>query len=194
MICPEYLAARLETAFARIQRERMMDVPLLNQALRVQAVGFREWHEHCLGVLITPWFMNLVLLPHDGDPWAGLPTGSKMIHAFPSGQYEFILAEEASIGRYQMCSLFSPLFDFEGQAAAAATAEAVMECLLGDNNVADVSTRQRESEKNWRGEDPVTAVAAATENAEGRPTRTQGSGQTMSRRDLLRGAFLAGKA
>ena len=41
----------------------MAGVPMLNPALRVQAVGFRHWQSHWLGVLVTPWFMNLMLLP-----------------------------------------------------------------------------------------------------------------------------------
>ena len=57
MICPD----------TRIQRERMADIPLLNPALEVQAVGFSVWEAYCLGVLITPWFMNLMLLPLAGD-------------------------------------------------------------------------------------------------------------------------------
>ena len=40
MICPDTLSAGLEAAFTRIQRERMADIPLLNPALEVQAVGF----------------------------------------------------------------------------------------------------------------------------------------------------------
>ena len=193
MICPEYLTAGLETAFASIQRERMADVPVLNRALAVQAVGFREWHEHCVGVLITPWFMNLMLLPQDGEKWAGLPLGSKITHVFPSGIYEFILAEEAGIGHYQMCSLFSPVFDFEDQAAAVATAEAVMECLMDDAHRANVSTREREIEQIWRTEEPATAPVAEADKGEGRSRLNQGIEQSMSRRDVLRGAFLGGK-
>ena len=36
---------------------------MLNPALSVEAVGFRPWDEHWLGVLVTPWFMNLWLMP-----------------------------------------------------------------------------------------------------------------------------------
>ena len=48
--------------FSRIQAERMADVPLLNPALTVETVGFRLWQDSWLGVLITPWSMNLLAL------------------------------------------------------------------------------------------------------------------------------------
>jgi hypothetical protein len=39
MICPDDLTTGLETAFTRIRRERMTNVPLLNPALEVQAAA-----------------------------------------------------------------------------------------------------------------------------------------------------------
>ena len=134
VICPEDLAAGLEAEFSRIQRERMADVPMLNPALRVEAVGFMAWEGYCLGILITPWFMNLMLLSPEGDAWSRLPSGTCISHRFPSGTYEFILGEEERIGHYLMCSLFSPVFEFQDQAAAVATAGAVMENLMDPAN------------------------------------------------------------
>ena len=103
---------------------------MLNPALEVKAVGFRGWRGRCLGVLITPWFMNLMLLPAEGDEWEELQIGTRQLHNLPSGDYEFILGEEAGIGRYLSCSLFSPMFEFADQGAALATAEAVMTALM----------------------------------------------------------------
>jgi [NiFe] hydrogenase assembly HybE family chaperone len=54
---------RLEAAFVRIQRDAMAGVPMLHPALRVQALGFARWEGHWLGALVTPWFLNLVLVP-----------------------------------------------------------------------------------------------------------------------------------
>jgi [NiFe] hydrogenase assembly HybE family chaperone len=170
MICPEYLAAGLETEFTRIQRERMADVPMLNPALEVQAVGFTAWKGYLVGVLITPWFMNLMLFSQEGDEWTQLPTGTRIIHGFPSGSYEFILGEEERIGHYLMYSLFSPVFEFRNQEAAVATAGAVMELLM----------------------DEATGGVAAVEEID-RPTLTERFEKPVSRRDLLRGAFKGGK-
>ena len=192
MSCPEYLAAGLEAEYSRIQRERMVDVPILNPALEVQAVGFTEWEGYCLGILITPWFMNLMLLSLRADEWAKLPAGTSISHRFPSGTYEFILGEEECIGRYLMCSLFSPVFEFQDQEAAVVTARAVMESLMDAANRDDCSTREREILEGWSGEDEATVVAAAGVEDD-RPTLAERFERPVSRRDLLRGAFRRGK-
>lgn len=123
---PDALIARLEAVFAEIQATRMADVPVLNGALQVEAVSFMASGESWLGVLITPWFMNLMLLPRTADAWPGLVTGQSVAHAFPSGVYDFVVGHEAALGRYQSCSLFSPMFEFPDQASARATAQAAL--------------------------------------------------------------------
>jgi [NiFe] hydrogenase assembly HybE family chaperone len=178
MICPDTLSARLETAFTRIQHERMADLPLLNPALKVQAVGFSVREDYCLGVLITPWFMNLMLFPLAGDEWAELPSGTRINRSFPSGTYEFILGEVERVGRYLMCSLFSPVFEFQNQDEAVATAEAVMQSLMDDASRDDEST---------------AIVADAGGGAANRPSLEERIQKPISRRDLLRGAFPGGK-
>ena len=62
---PERVAT-LERAFRQVAETRMQGVPLLNAALQVQAVGFAPLADEpgvALGVLVTPWFMNLLRLP-----------------------------------------------------------------------------------------------------------------------------------
>jgi [NiFe] hydrogenase assembly HybE family chaperone len=190
MACPDTVSVGLEAAFTRIQHERMRDVPLLNPALEVQAVGFRGWENYCLGILITPWFMNLMLLPPDGEAWAALPSGTKINQSFPSGTYEFILGEEQGIGRYLMCSLFSPVFEFQNQEAAVATAEAVLEGLMDTANRDVVSARERELRRIRSGDKEATAaVADADGEIVNRPSLEERISKPISRRDLLRGVF-----
>jgi [NiFe] hydrogenase assembly HybE family chaperone len=191
MICPEYLTQGLEQVFSRIERERMQGLPILNKALQVRAVGFREWQGHCLGVLITPWFMNLMLLPCEGDDWQNLRIGDKQLHQLPSGPYEFILGEETGVGRYQICSLFSPVFEFADQETAEATAEAAMAALMDAENRDTISTHEREIERRWRGDEEgegeeSEATAEALESEESM-TIGERLEQPLSRRDLLRG-------
>jgi len=126
------LEERLEAIYTTIQKERMADIPILNPRLQVRAVGFREWEGHRLGVLVTPWFMNILLLPGEDGEWSTLACGEKVTQRLPSGVYEFIVGEEVDLGHYQMCSLFSPMFEFEDQAAALATARAVMDGVLDE--------------------------------------------------------------
>lgn len=130
MRAPSEIAAELETAFARIHRERMADVPILNEALGIEAVGFAAHGDDALGVLITPWFMNLLLVPAEPAARSGQRPGEKTVVSLPGGDFEFIAANEEGVGNYRMCSLFSPVFEFADHDTAVATAAAVMERLL----------------------------------------------------------------
>lgn len=127
---PESAAETLTTVFREIHRERMADVPILNEALDVEAVGFVAIDAGVLGVLVTPWFMNLMLLPTGEGDFAGQHPGEKTVVPLPAGDYEFIAGSEDGIGDYRMCSLFSPVFEFGDHATAVATAEAVMAGVL----------------------------------------------------------------
>ncbi len=147
-------ARQLEENFLRIQQDRMHGLPFLNPALAVQAVGFHQYEGNVLGVLITPWFMNLMLLP-EIDGWEGLRVGEKILHCFPSGQYEFTVGEENGFGQYQICSLFSPMADFADQASAVATAEAVLVALMDVQNIEKLNNYQ-----SW--ENPASTSPATT--------------------------------
>ncbi len=123
-------AQRLEAAFRAIQAERMRGMPLVNGALRVEAVGFRRWAGCWLGVLVTPWFMSLVLLPGAAGQWRSVPVRGAASYAFPAGVFEFIGGYEPALGEFQSCSLFSPMFEFAQHEGARATAEAVLAALF----------------------------------------------------------------
>lgn len=118
----------LEQAFQAIERERMQGMPILNPQLQVKAFGFKRWQQYRLGILLTPWFMNSLLVPQELEQT--FQVGSKQIVNLPSGDYEFIVGHEAAVGFYLSCSLFSPVFEFENQAAAEATAEIALLNLL----------------------------------------------------------------
>jgi [NiFe] hydrogenase assembly HybE family chaperone len=129
----ERLSRNLETVFSKIERERMRDVPILNSALSVACVGMRPFADGWLSVLVTPWFINLIALPADEaseQAWSRAAAGTKLTRQFPAGAFEFICASEDGIGPYQMCSLFSPVLEFESQEFALATAEASLSALF----------------------------------------------------------------
>ena len=52
----------LVASFERIGRESMRGLPFYNESLSVEAIGFDRFGDGWLGVLITPWFMNLMLV------------------------------------------------------------------------------------------------------------------------------------
>jgi len=83
-------AGALEDTFRRVLRDQMQDMPMVNPALSVEAVGFRPWNEHWLGILITPWFMNLLLMPRVSAKWNPIGAGESRHYVFPAGVFEFI--------------------------------------------------------------------------------------------------------
>jgi [NiFe] hydrogenase assembly HybE family chaperone len=124
------LTQGLETAFRTIHEERMAGLPILNPVLQVQAVGFRDLNDRCAGVLITPWLMNLLLLPPQGDSFSDAGVGDKLEVRFPSGPCEMELCEEELLGRYLSRPLFSPMGEFRDQQQAVTTAESIMQKLM----------------------------------------------------------------
>jgi [NiFe] hydrogenase assembly HybE family chaperone len=118
--------------FTEVFHSRMRDLPMVNQTLHVQAVGFQPYEGGFLGVLIAPWFMNLVLLP--GPDHVAQKAGAKEVVTFPSGPYEFKHAAREMVSPYMACALFSPMGDFSSQLQAVEVARAVMAELFRPEN------------------------------------------------------------
>lgn len=131
------LTAKLVAEFREIWHAKMRDVPMVNKLLSVESVGFRVIDGRPLGVLISPWFMNLIQLPAEDEDWSGLVPGAKELISFPSGEYEFIHNTRDMIGGYKACSLFSPMGDFLTQMQAQEVARAVMVALFDEGNRAE---------------------------------------------------------
>lgn len=120
------LTSVVEAAFERVAAARMHGVPILNPSLRVAAVGMRPVEDGWLCALVTPWCINLMLLPASSTEAASLASGTKVKRHFPAGVFEFTAGWEDGLGPYQMCSLFSPVLEFENQEAALIAAEAAL--------------------------------------------------------------------
>ena len=126
-------AGSLEAAFRRIAATRMAGLPLNNSALQVQAVGFKAQEGgYLVGVLITPWAINLVMLAPTPSRELYLASDRRQTWDFPSGSYEFMGGEEPECGAYQFCSLFSPAFEFRDHASAVETSAAIMVTLFAE--------------------------------------------------------------
>ncbi len=123
----------LEAAFGEIARTRMADVPILNPALRVEAVGFRAWEGKLIGVLVTPWMINLVLLPGKDAPLIPLKLDEKKVWIFPSGEYDFMGLNEPAIGTCHICSLISPVTEFATHDEAVAVAQEILITLFTED-------------------------------------------------------------
>ena len=171
------VSARLAAVFTKIGAERMHGVPILNPRLEVEVIGVRAWNAHWLALLVTPWFINLMLLPQtdeQADAWRLLAIGSSVAHGFPAGRFDFLVGEEEGIGRYQMCSLFSPVLEFQDQVAARIAGRAALEALFD----ADIDEDRRVD---------APADNAGVEPGAGAPE----SAPTLSRRGLLMGKLAA---
>lgn len=171
-------SARLNAAFRAIAR-RMDGLNFVNPAIEVEAVAFAPWESHWLGAMVTPWCINLMLLPRDTSGWTSLPQGRKLRYAFPAGEYEFISSRDDAVGEYQMCSLISPVLELPDHATARQVAELARAALLDPANA------------------PVPETPTATEDAAHLPgpiaqIKEQATAP-MSKRDFLRGRFLRGE-
>ena len=170
---------RLVSAF-RVAATRMEGLPIVNAALAVEAVGFAPWQGRWLGVMVTPWFMNLVLTPQDPAAWHPLAQGEKRPYRFPAGVYDFIGANDVLAGEYQFCSLFSPVLQFDDQDSARRVAELARTALFDAENAERVDmpvgnlTPQPDLDSAAPG--PLARLEAALE-------------QPQSKRDFLRGRW-----
>jgi len=177
----------LEALYSEIEATRMKDVPVLNPALTVAAIGFAPWQDYHLGVLLTPWFMNLMLLPQDAEGFSESPpdVGEKWQIQLPAGQVEFIVGHEEVLGYSLSCSLFSPVFEFSDQEAAIETAQAALAQVLALPDDIEDGDDDAEMRDLWAGKLPAPddRQVSDPEAASARQT----SPPEISRRDLFRG-------
>ncbi len=173
-------ARALVADFQEIYNAKMKDVPIINHALHVELVGFKVYENRLMGVLISPWFMNLIEVPMPGEEFLDMKVGEKEVQSFPSGQYEFIYNMRELTGPYKACSLFSPMDEFSSQLQAKEVASAVMIEIFNNENMAETDRRQ-----------DIEALAKERETCEetAEPTPI-----ASSRRDILRGDFSPEKA
>ncbi len=120
----------VEQTFFRIHQARMVDVPILNLALSVEAIDFQRWQGHWLGMVVTPWCMSLLLLPGSAEQWIATGENKRRFVKFPAGDFAFLGSDEVELGEFQSCSLFSPMDKFATQFEATMTARASLIGLL----------------------------------------------------------------
>jgi len=188
--------AILESAFNHIYKERMVDIPILNNKIKVAAIGFQQWQNSYLCIMTTPWFMNMMLLPGEEENWDDKRETTALRHTFPSGNYEFLVGFEPDIGKYQMCSLFSPMFEFADNDAAVETAEAAIKELMKLENIEETDIDSAQIQAIWDGTEEHPDKIAAREAAAKAKAETphipleERMKQPVSRRRLLRGALM----
>ena len=170
----------LERAFERVQAENMQGLPFVNSALRVEDVAFAPWRSYWLGVMLTPWSMNLMLAPRDPVAWRPLPAGDKRRYSFPAGEFDFISARSDDIGDYLVCSLLSPVLEFADHETARETARLAREALFDSAHAEPTEGRTATHCPDAKSADAPGPFAELE----------HGLGKPITRRELLRGSFL----
>ncbi len=107
----------LADRYRHIWQTRMHGLNFLNPQLQVECAGFRDDGEHRVGVLITPWFMNLVLLPGDNG-WEKAAAGDRVAWTLPEGSYEFRVNHDEVLGTFLSAVLFRGVTDIPDQSTA----------------------------------------------------------------------------
>jgi [NiFe] hydrogenase assembly HybE family chaperone len=127
-------SALLTRFYDRVWREQMHDLPFVNPALSVEAIGFRRHEGDWVGIVVTPWFLNLFLIPGGGTLWQDLASGEQRTVAFPVGELDFIADNnpnpEAPITAYQYCPLMHPVQHLPDQATARQAALDALDALM----------------------------------------------------------------
>lgn len=101
-----------------------------NPALQVAAVGFSRCEGDWLGVIITPWSLDLALLPGGGQLWGDIPAGQTRYLSLPSGTtLPFHATELPDIGPLQTSPLISPVTTLKDQHAAQNLAQQALQAL-----------------------------------------------------------------
>lgn len=170
----DHRLADLAAAYGRVDAQ-MRALPVHNARLGVELVGFRRWEDCYLGVVVTPWCMNLTRLPLNADV-EGPPEGATRRRALPSGTYAFISGRLEGVGALETCSLFSPMEAFDDPAVARLVARHAIEGACAAPEPASPETREE------RTSHPAAAASRAAQ--------TQAA-PSVSRRRFLGGTSAA---
>jgi [NiFe] hydrogenase assembly HybE family chaperone len=101
----------------------MRDLPIYNNKVAIESVGFRLFGDiELLGVVLTPWFMNLMVLPLEPVAMKMAEIGKSVSVELPVGPRTFVIGGDEVVGLYKAHSLHSPVMSFTlpGQARAEA--------------------------------------------------------------------------
>jgi [NiFe] hydrogenase assembly HybE family chaperone len=121
------IAERLAAVYREIYSRAMRDAPICNDALEVEAIGFREFGAFAIGVVVTPWFAALLAAPAASE---ALSPGATMVLRFPAGEVELDMRALDGFGVVAICSLFSPMAEFADHEAARTAARAALDALF----------------------------------------------------------------
>lgn len=141
---PERVQA-LVASFARIAEETMRSLPFYNDRLTVEAIGFERCGDEWLGVLITPWFLNLMLIPEQPLPYTEAANGRRREVTLPGGTITFRCGGTDDFGLFHAYSIASPvnIYQTREQARAAARLALARICAPPQEETTSVSQGEK---------------------------------------------------
>lgn len=102
-----------------------------NPALEIEAVGFVLHQGDWLGVAVSPWSCELLLIPGGGSLWGDIPPGQTRYLDLPGGTQAFVAKSDPELGAYQACTLLSSVTALPDQASARRLAQDALCHALG---------------------------------------------------------------
>lgn len=124
-------AARLAAHYQSLWEAGGQDMAEINPALAVEALGFTRYQGDWLGVVITPWFLRLFLLPGGGSLWGDIPPGQSRYISLPAETMQFVADEAPAIGPFQYSTLLEPTSLIADMAVARQMAWRAMHAFTG---------------------------------------------------------------
>lgn len=134
--------------FQKIGERNMRGLPVYNENLCVEAIGFEPYGDDYLGVLITPWFMNVILLPQDKAKMDYSLVASPTDETLPAGTWQFMFGGDEVVGLYKSLSLHSPMFAFGTQDLARIEAKRRLNSLMSPPAAATEDATQHQARQN----------------------------------------------
>lgn len=116
--------------FQEIGENNLRHLPIYHPQLFVEAVDFQAFETDWLGVLMTPWFMSLMLFPQTWQPWDSHQDGQKIARELPAKTYWFMQSGDEKLGSYYSHSLYSPMHLFPDQPTARQAAQFALQQAL----------------------------------------------------------------
>lgn len=127
-------SATLERHFRRVHETRMAGLPFLNDALDVAVAACARVEGDWLAALVTPWTIQLVLLPGGGTLWRDTAAGVRHTLSLPVGDLVFIgeAGEHATdlVPAFLYCPLITPPEGIADTDAACAIAREALATVL----------------------------------------------------------------
>ncbi|MEQ4922692.1 hydrogenase-2 assembly chaperone [Proteus hauseri] len=100
---------QLEAFFCEVAEKEMKNLPFFREGVPVKAGSFSLFEKQWIGTVLTPWMLELVVLPGPSQEWPRRKVGERIALELPCGQVKFVVGELAGGIQYLACSLMSPL-------------------------------------------------------------------------------------